>query len=176
MSVIISAPLEDNEYCPSQQLGRAFDIISKMFYYKTTYSLAKIKNEPIDEGYNLDNIGVFNDFATEIITNISDRGLQSYLIRCLREIRKNNLKVNTVKSSYNYLQNLLTPNEPGNLLLRDLITYNNGNAFIDFASIFKSCNTYAVTSQSEIGKEISDFCQRRGAEISEAKYPFRRFS
>ncbi len=160
-------PVSDVMPC-AQQAGVMYDLIIKMFWCKYKYEkMCESRLREECETYNLSDPTVFNIFVTDIIGKIVDPDAQKYVMSVLREIKNNNFNKGAVRSSYGYLATIFNPECTYCKLLRDLITYDNGNTFIDFLSIFKKCNKSSLSAKSEEIREIENYKTRRVAQITE---------
>ena len=144
----------------NDQIKKMFYVITKAIMFKETCeSLKAQKDNSSVEGYDLNNIGIYNKFINKA-GEIIDVEARQYVIRCLQLIRLCNYKKKCAGETIKTLNALICKDEKTRSLYAEFVSENTGK-FIDFLSILSRCAKekfdFSSNEIQEIEKEFTAY-------------------
>ncbi|MBE7075359.1 MAG: hypothetical protein E7376_05220 [Clostridiales bacterium] len=161
-----SAPIVTNELeTTTKERLAMYDIITKAFMYKYTYEKAKLQGkEYLIEDKNINKVGVFSKFLSEINKSIRDPFLREFVIASLRALKNNNYANKNVQATYETVRTWFCPDNLKGKIFRNNLASGNSYTSIDFKTLFTECNKEPITEKSpcfaEVKKEYNKYKQQ----------------
>ena len=136
-----------------EQCKEMYDIIVKAFMFKRKFELSKESGSYLKvKQFDLNDVKVFNGFIDECVDKILDNAARKYVLETIRQIRDNNFRKKSVKTTYETMYELLNPNSYRLKNMKGVL--GNSLKLIDFCYIFKKCNKTPLTKDSPEIKSI----------------------
>lgn len=144
------------ETCKRERLA-LYDIIMKAFMYKYNYEMAReVGKQALCADQNLKDIKVYGKFLNEINDSIRDPFLRTYVIDTIKKLKNNDFSKDTVKKTYKTVYDWFVPTSTTGKIFRGNLATGTSYASINFESIFRLCNTQAITEDCALFEDVKN--------------------